>query len=145
MSRIVSIVVVVAIAIAGYFGLKAAGIVGAPSVMTAEEVEGGLGNYADQINAEGGLKFDDWSKLTKATAVQQTVTIRGESTLNMDQLADNYYSTREPQMANKLCNDPTLRALLRGRATMNFNWFSADNESLGDMITVRGDEICGDS
>lgn len=142
MSKILGLVVAAVVVVGGYFGLTAAGIIGAPAVLSDQEVEAGLATYAEQINAEGGLRFDDFSTLSSATAMSKTITIRGESMLDMADINDGYHASRVDQAANKLCNDETLRELLRGRATVNFNWFSADNESIGDMITVRGDEVC---
>ncbi len=142
MTKLTGLIGVVVIAVAGYFRLNAAGIIGAPAVLSQAEVEAGLASYANEINAEGGLRFDDFSRLSSATAMSQTITIRGDSLLDLADIGDGYHASRVDQVANKLCRDETLRELLRGRATMNFNWFSADNESVGDMITVRGDEVC---
>lgn len=142
MSKLLPIVGAAVVAVGGYFGLTAAGIIGGPAVLTDEEVEAGLATYAEQINVEGGLNFDTFSTLVSATAMNQTITIRGESQLDMADLNDAYHQSRVDQGLNVVCNDETLRALLRGRATMHFNWFSADGESVGDMITIRGDEDC---
>jgi len=144
MNKVLGAAIAGLVVVGGYFGLSAAGIIGVPKVMSDEEVTAGLTAYADQINVEGGLRFDDFSKLTRATAVSKTITIRGESTLNIADLGDSYHASRADQGANILCNDPVTRELLRGSATVNFNWFSADDESVGDMITIRGDEVCAD-
>ncbi|MGJ8610132.1 MAG: hypothetical protein ACSHWY_03490 [Octadecabacter sp.] len=142
MSKIIGLVVVIVVGVGGYFGLTAAGIIGAPAVLSSEEVEAGLASYADQINVEGGLRFDDFSRLSRATAMSQTITIRGDSLLDQADMSEGYYQSRVDQAANKLCNDSTLRELLRGRATVQFSWFSADDEMIGDMIVIRGDEVC---
>lgn len=142
MNKFIGIAVAGVVAVGGYFGLSAAGIIGAPSVLSDEEVTAGLSAYAEQINAEGGLKFDDFSTLTRATAMNKTITIRGETVLNMADVSASYHGSRVDQGANVLCSDETYRELLRGRATVHFNWFSADGESIGDMISIRGDEVC---
>ena len=144
MSKIIGLVVLVAIAVAAYFGLNAAGIIGGPAQLTEQEVSERLATYAEQINSDEGVRFDDWSNLVSAVHMERTITIRGETTLDMAALSDDYFSSRAPQIANKLCNDEALRPALAG-GTFNFNWFSADGESLGDMITVRGDEICAEA
>lgn len=143
MSKLLPLVGVVVVAVGGYFGLSAAGIIGGPAALSEEEVASGLAAYAEQINAEDGLRFDDFSKLVSAVHVERTITIRGETLMDAADLSDGYFDSRIGQIANKLCNDEALRPVMVG-AQFNFNWFSADGESLGDMITTQGDEVCGE-
>jgi len=144
MSKVRGLIGVIVVAVAGYFGLNAAGIIGGPAELTAEELAAGLSTNAEEINSEDGVRFDDWSRLVSARHIERTITIRGETLMDMADLSEGYFESRAPQIANKLCNDEALRPVLAG-ATFNFNWFSKDEVSLGDMITVRGDEICAEA
>ena len=144
MNKVTGLIGALVVVVAAYFGLNAAGIIGGPAELSAEEVSDGLATYAEAINSEDGVRFDDWSRLVSATHIERTITIRGETLMDQADLAEDYFDSRAPQIANKLCNDEALRPVLAG-GTFNFNWFSADGESLGDMITVRGDEICAEA
>lgn len=144
MNKIVAIIVVVVLAVGAYFGGQAMGLFGGAKAMSAEDISKFLEGYAAEINdAEGGLKYDDYSKLVRATHIEQQITIRGDSIRNLDQLSDNYMESREGQAANKICHDEQARAALVGGAKFVYNWFSADNEHLG-MLTIRNrpDDFC---
>jgi len=145
MKKIVPLVGAVVIAIAGYFGLNAAGLIGGPAKLTEPELTAGLAAYAEEINVEGGIAFDGFSRLEKAVAVEKTITIYGRSTLNAADLNDGYHDSRIKQAENKMCRDATLRTLMISGARFQYNWLSADNESIGDTIRFQdGDEVCGD-
>ncbi len=145
MKKIVPLVGAVVIAIAGYFGLNAAGFIGGPAKLTEPELAAGLAAYAEEINVEGGIAFDGFSRLEKAVAVEKTITIYGRSTLNAADLNDGYHDSRIKQAENKMCRDATLRTLMISGARFQYNWLSADNESIGDTIRFQdGDEVCGD-
>ncbi|MBD3663188.1 hypothetical protein [Sulfitobacter aestuariivivens] len=111
--------------------------------MSDEEVAAYLSSEADEINVADGIKYDDWSRLTKATHVEKQITIRGETIQDMDQLAENYFASRETQAATKLCNDDVAKAALSGGARYIYNWFSADGKELG-MVRAGGETWCAD-
>lgn len=136
-------VVAVAVLIAGYFGAQSMGLIGGAKALSDDEIAAGLSAYADQINAEGGLRFDDFSELSSATAVEKQITIRGDTFLSMADVGEDYIDSREAQAQNKICSDEALRPLLENRATFMFNWFSSDNERIGG-VTLRGESICAD-
>lgn len=131
-----------AVVVAGAVMVALVGCGGSPDVLSDAEVESGLAAYADEINSPDGLRFDDFSRLTSAMAMNKVISIRGDSILDMADISDSYHSSRIDQATNVLCTDDTLRELLRARATVHFNWYSNDDESIGDMITFRGDEAC---
>ncbi|HHL22626.1 MAG TPA: hypothetical protein ENJ52_14005 [Aliiroseovarius sp.] len=115
---------------------------GGPQAMNADEVSAYLEGMAQEINgADGGLRYDDFSKLINAVHVEKQITIRGDSLLNMDKLGEGYLDSRKDQAANKLCSDADAAAALAGGATFVYNWFSADNQDIG-MVTVRGTTFC---
>ena len=114
------------------------------SAMSEAEVTAFLSERASQINdADGGERFDDFSRLVSATAVERQITIRGDSILDADALGEGWLDTRRAQAANRLCNDETTRRAMAGGATHVFNWFSADDQHMG-MITIRGEAICAE-
>lgn len=134
-----------AVAAAAYFGLSAAGMIGAPAKLSEQELTTGLSAYADEINADDGLRFDDFSRLERAVAVEKTITIYGRSLLDFADLNDGYHDSRIAQAKNKLCRDAKLRPLIHSGARFQFWWKSADDESIGDIIRLQGgDEACGD-
>ena len=140
MRLVLSIVILVAALGAGAWFFLLRG----DSAMSEAEVTAFLSERASQINgAEGGERFDDFSRLVSATAVERQITIRGDSTLNADTLNDDWIDSRRAQAANRLCNDETTRRAMAGRATHVFNWFSADDQHMG-MVTIRGDAICAE-
>ena len=145
MKKIIPALGVAAIAVSGYFGLNAAGIIGGPAKLTEQQLTDGLASYAEKINVDGGVSFDSWSRLEKAVAVQKTITIYGRSSQKLADLNDAYHSSRIAQATNKLCRDAISRNLLRSGARFQYNWLSADNESIGETIRFQdGDDVCGD-
>ena len=60
-----------------------------------------------------------------------------EGLLDMADLDEGYLASREAQAQSKLCADESASAVLTSGATYVFNWFSADDESIG-MVTLRG-------
>ena len=145
MNKIVGLVIVAAVAVGGYFGGQAMGLFGGEKAMSPEEVSSFLEAHAAEINgADGGLSFDDFSKLVNATHIEKQITIRGDSILNMEQLDESYLSSREAQVANKLCSDEQARAALAGGARFVYNWFSADNERIGG-VDAKGATYCADN
>ncbi len=141
MNRVIVGIVVIAGIVAGYFAAQAAGLFGG-GAMNEDEVKAWLAEMATEINeADGGLKYDDWSKLTKAVHMERQITIRGESLLNKEQLNEGYIDPRQNQAAGKLCEDDTARAALEGGARLVYNWWSADGEELG-MVDVKGADWC---
>ncbi len=137
MRAIIGLAIAALIAVGAYFGLTAAGVIGGPAAMTPEDVTAGLTVYADDINDDDNLRFDDFSNLVNAVVVERQITIRGETITDMADVSEGYLESREAQGLNRLCSDDTNRALLANGATYVFNWFSADGESIG-MVTIRG-------
>ena len=113
----------------------------AAAEMSVEAVTAGLTSYADDINDDDHLRFDDFSTLVNAVVVERQITIRGETLTTMDQLGADYLASREAQGLNQLCGDAANRALLENGATYVFNWFSSDDQSIG-MVTIRSAEAC---
>ncbi len=145
MNKVVLLAIVVIVAVGGYFGARSMGLLGGGAkAMSAEEIGAYLGKMAEEINgADGGLKYDDFSKLVNAVHVEKQITIRGDSILNMDQLGEDYLASREDQAANKLCSNAESAAALAGGATFVYNWFSADGEEIG-MVKAYGATYCED-
>ena len=145
MKKVIFTIGAVAVAAAGYFGLNAAGIIGGPAKLTEQELADGLASYAEEINVDGGVWFDSYSKLTSATVVKKNITIFGRSTINMADLNEGYHDSRIAQATNKICRDFALRHLVRSGARFRYNWLSADGEPIGAMIRFDdgNDDICG--
>lgn len=114
---------------------------GAASKLSDEEIATVLAARADAINATEGERFDDFSRLVWAKAVEKQITIKGEVSMNADSLTDDYLDTRRMQAGAKLCNDEEMRAVMDAGATHVFNWWTQDGESVG-MVTLRGAQIC---
>ena len=142
MNRIIRIIAVVVILAGGYLGAKYFGLIGGPAAMNADEVSAYLENMAKEINeADGGLNYDDFSKLVSATHMGKQITIRGDSILKTAQLDDGYIATREALATDKLCSDEAARAALAGGARFVYFWFSADNERIGG-VDISGADYC---
>lgn len=142
MRNLTTVIVIILILVGGYYSGKAAGFFGGPSAMSTEEVSAYLEKMANNINnADGGLRYDDASKLVSATHEGKKITIRGETQMDMAQLDDGYLDTRYAQASNKLCFDDAAKAALAGGAHFIYNWFSADNQSIG-TVDIKGADYC---
>ena len=144
MNKITGIVGVLVVAVGGYFGGQALGPFGGAKAMTADEISAVLETYADEINVDGGLKYDDFSTLVRATHIEKQITIRGDAMMTAEQLGDAYMSSREAQAANKICSDENLKAAMDSGARFVFNWFSSDNERMGG-VDAKGATYCADN
>jgi len=109
--------------------------------MTEVEVAAALAERAEEINASGGERFDDFSQLVSAVARERQITIRAESLLEIDALPDDYLDNRRLQSARILCEDEDSRDVMAAGATHVFNWWTADEGQIG-MVTFRGDAVC---
>jgi hypothetical protein len=135
--RIILLIVIALVVVGGgaYYAFNRGG------GLSEAEVAAALAERAAQINAADGERFDDFSQLVSARAVERQITIRGESLLNQDALPEGYLDTRRLQAARILCEDDQTRAVMAGGATHVFNWWSADDQSIG-MVTLRGEAVC---
>jgi hypothetical protein len=114
------------------------------SGMSDAELVAALSARAAQINAADGERFDDFSQLVSAIAVERQITIRAETFLEFAALPDGYLDNRRLQAARILCMDAESRAMMRAGATHVFNWWSADDQNIG-MVTLRGDATCAEN
>lgn len=141
MKKLIPIVVAVAVAVGGYFGLTAAGIIG-NSAMSKDEIHETFVAWAAEINgAEGGLRYDDFSRLHSARVVHQTIHIVGKTTFDAADLNAEYFDSRKAQARSKICNDEVLKRAVAGFAAFNFVWRSADDEALGNF-RIRSKRFC---
>ena len=143
MKKLIPIIIAVVVAVGGYFGLKAAGIIG-NSAMSKEEIHETFVAWAEEINgAEGGVRYDDFSRLYRAEVIQQTIHIVGKSNFNAADLQANYFDSREEQARYKLCSDDEMKRAIAGFAAFNFIWYSLDDEPLGNF-KIRHKQYCNE-
>lgn len=135
---VIALVALLAIGGAVFFALNR------DSGMSDAEIAAGLAARAAQINEANGERFDDFSQLVSATAVERQITIRAETFLELAVLPEGYLDNRRLQSARILCEDPNSRAMLQSGATYVFNWWSADDQNIG-MVTLRGEAACVDN
>lgn len=114
------------------------------SGLSEVELATALAARADQINGAGGERFDDFSQLASATAVERQITIRAETFLDFAALPEDYLDNRRLQTARILCTEAESRAMMRAGATHVFNWWSADDQNIG-MVTLRGEAACAEN
>jgi len=111
--------------------------------MSEAELIDALAERAAQINSADGERFDDFSELVSATAVERQITVRGETFLDAEAVPEDYLENRRIQTARILCEGEQSRAMMEAGATHVFNWWTADDVSIG-MVTLRGDAVCGE-
>lgn len=143
MKKIIGLVGVIAVAVAGYFGGQAMGLFD-EKALTAEEIDAVFSTYSNDINTpQEGIRFDDSSWLVLGYYSGSGMLVNGVSTLPADQIPEDYLDSRVAQATDNLCNDETMRAALAGGAVFQYSWKSADGEKLGKAI-VGGVTWCAD-
>lgn len=141
MKKLIPIVLAVVVAVGGYFGLTAAGIIG-NSAMSKEEIHETFVAWAAEINgAEGGLDYDGFSRLHSAEVVQVTINIVGKSIRSEADILETYFDSRKAQARSKICHDDVLKAAVAGFAAFNFTWYTADDVLLGSF-KIRDKNYC---
>jgi len=136
MNKVTGLIGVVVVAAGAYFGGNALGLFGGDSPMSEEDFATAMSARAAEINADGGVEYDDTSSLGRAVHVEKQLTIYGDSTLNMADIPEDYMATREALSASMLCSNETLTKVLADGATFKYFWNSADGESIGGY-TIR--------
>jgi len=146
MKKLIIAIVAVAVGAGGYFVGQSMGLFG-NKAMSPEGVSAFLAARAEEINADGGLSYDTWSRLESAIHVENQLTIYANSLLKLDQIpdgADGYMETRVLQAALFLCGDESSVAALAGGARFVYQWKDVDGEELG-MFSASGPTYCADS
>lgn len=145
MNKIVSVLILVAVVAGGYFGGKAMGLFG-DKALSKDEIMTVLKAHADEINASGNLKYDDWSKLNKAVHMEKQLTVYAKSKLTSEKMSggkgpEEYMKSRVAQAKNFLCRDETMRAALAGGARIVYQWSDSEGEHIGS-VKAGGEGYC---
>ncbi len=138
MKAVLSIVVLAAIGVGGYFLADSQGWLGA-AALSKEDAEKALQAHVDKVTGaeDGEMKWDDWSSIVGAKRDGLTVTMEGKTSLDAEKLADDYLESRKGQAGNLLCRDKAMLALLKAGGKIVQNWKSADGKEIG-TVTVEG-------
>ncbi|MCR8725331.1 hypothetical protein [Frigidibacter sp. ROC022] len=137
---IIGLVVIIVIAIGGYFLGKSQGWIGGPTPPTAEEVTAYLQGLADEVGTEG-KKIDDFSRYEDAKLEGTTLTRTIRSLLDKDKVSPDYHQNRIAMVKRTLCEDETAKAMLEAGAIFAYEVKSADDQPIGSIQASKG--YCG--